>query len=127
MPRAICSRRRGRPPATPSLASWVVIPLELAPPVPDHDALAALALAPRLQVRARDVPGRRREACDARWRIPPEHLWRRKRGFYVPIRQWLRGEFLDGLAARLPEHPVIQRWFRPEGVARDAPAARGFD
>jgi len=71
VPRAICSRRRGRPPATPSLASWVVIPLELAPPVPDHDALAALALAPPLQVRARDVPGRRREACDARWRIPP--------------------------------------------------------
>ena len=50
MPRAIpCSRRRrpapGRPPATPSLASRVVIPLELAPPVPDHTARAALALA----------------------------------------------------------------------------------
>ena len=60
------SRRRGRPPATPSLASRVVIPLELAPPVPDHDALAALALAPRLQVRARGVPGRRREVCDGR-------------------------------------------------------------
>jgi asparagine synthase (glutamine-hydrolysing) len=55
-----------------------------------------------------------------RWaerRLPREHLWRRKRGFYVPTRQWLRGEFLDGLAVRLPEHPVIQRWFRPDGVA----------
>jgi asparagine synthase (glutamine-hydrolysing) len=66
------------------------------------------------------VGGRQGKLFLKRWaerRIPPEHLWRRKRGFYVPIRQWLRGEFLDGLAARLPEHPVIQRWFRPEGVA----------
>jgi asparagine synthase (glutamine-hydrolysing) len=55
-----------------------------------------------------------------RWaerRLPPEHLWRRKRGFYVPVRQWFRGDFLDELGARLPEHPMIRRWFVPEGVA----------
>jgi asparagine synthase (glutamine-hydrolysing) len=55
-----------------------------------------------------------------RWaerRLPPEHLWRRKRGFYVPVRQWFRGEFLDTLGARLAKHPMIQRWFLPEGVA----------
>jgi asparagine synthase (glutamine-hydrolysing) len=55
-----------------------------------------------------------------RWaerRLPPEHLWRRKRGFYVPVRQWFHGAFLDKLGARLPHHPMIQRWFLPEGVA----------
>jgi asparagine synthase (glutamine-hydrolysing) len=55
-----------------------------------------------------------------RWaerRLPREHLWRPKRGFYVPMRRWLHGEFLDKLAVRLPHHPAIQRWFRPDGVA----------
>ena len=54
-----------------------------------------------------------------RWaerRLPAEHLWRRKRGFYVPVSRWLRGAFLGALAARLPEHPAIRRWFRPAGV-----------
>src|SRR5262245_32432076 len=55
-----------------------------------------------------------------RWaerRLPPEHLWRRKRGFYVPVRQWFRGDFLDQLGARLTRHPMIRRWFIPDGVA----------
>jgi asparagine synthase (glutamine-hydrolysing) len=55
-----------------------------------------------------------------RWaerRLPREHLWRRKRGFYVPMGRWLHGEFLDKLAVRLPHHPAIARWFRPDGVA----------
>jgi asparagine synthase (glutamine-hydrolysing) len=54
-----------------------------------------------------------------RWaerRLPSEHLWRRKRGFYVPVSRWLQGRLLDELAARLPEDPAIQRWFRPAGV-----------
>jgi len=54
-----------------------------------------------------------------RWaehRLPREHLWRRKRGFYVPVRRWFRGEFLDKLGVRLAHHPMIQRWFIPEGV-----------
>jgi asparagine synthase (glutamine-hydrolysing) len=55
-----------------------------------------------------------------RWaerRLPAEHLWRRKRGFYVPVRQWFRGPFLDKLGASLVQHPMIRRWFLPEGVA----------
>jgi asparagine synthase (glutamine-hydrolysing) len=55
-----------------------------------------------------------------RWaesRLPDAPLWQRKRGFYVPVGRWLRGKFLEGLAARLPEHPAIRRWFRPAGVA----------
>jgi asparagine synthase (glutamine-hydrolysing) len=54
-----------------------------------------------------------------RWaerRLPSERLWQRKRGFYVPVRRWLQGAFLDDLAVRLPDHPAIRRWFRPEGV-----------
>jgi asparagine synthase (glutamine-hydrolysing) len=54
-----------------------------------------------------------------RWaerRLPAEHLWRRKRGFYVPVGRWLQGKFLDGLATHLPEHPAIRRWFRAPGV-----------
>jgi asparagine synthase (glutamine-hydrolysing) len=55
-----------------------------------------------------------------RWaerRLPPAHLWRRKRGFHVPVRQWFDGPFLDTLGARLPRHPMVQRWFQPDGVA----------
>jgi asparagine synthase (glutamine-hydrolysing) len=66
------------------------------------------------------VGGRQGKLFLKRWaerRLPREHLWRRKRGFYVPVRQWLRGEFLDGLAAHLPAHPVIRRWFRSDAVA----------
>jgi asparagine synthase (glutamine-hydrolysing) len=66
------------------------------------------------------VSGRQGKLFLKRWagrRLPTEHLWRRKRGFYVPIGKWLRGKFLDGLAERLPEHPAIRQWFRPDGVA----------
>ena len=66
------------------------------------------------------VSGRQGKLFLKRWaerRIPREHLWQRKRGFYVPVPRWLKGELLDGLAARLPAHPVIQRWFQPDGVA----------
>ena len=55
-----------------------------------------------------------------RWaerRLPREPLWRRKRGFYVPVRQWFHGDFLDKLGVRLSHHPMIRRWFLPEGVA----------
>ena len=50
-------------------------------------------------------------------RLPRGHLWQPKRGFYVPMRRWLHGDFLDKLAVRLPHHPAIRRWFRPDGVA----------
>lgn len=66
------------------------------------------------------VGGRQGKLFLKQWaerRIPREHLWRPKRGFYVPIRQWLKGPLLDGLAGRLPAHPVIRRWFQPEAVA----------
>ncbi|HTY78726.1 MAG TPA: asparagine synthase (glutamine-hydrolyzing) [Candidatus Bathyarchaeia archaeon] len=63
--------------------------------------------------------GRRSKLVLRKWaerRLPSEHIWRRKRGFFVPIRQWFRGEFLDRLAPILLANPAIRRWFRPEGV-----------
>ena len=54
-----------------------------------------------------------------RWaerRLPHAHLWRPKSGFIVPMRQWFHGALVDGLAERLPRHPAIRRWFRPDGV-----------
>ncbi|HKX02594.1 MAG TPA: asparagine synthase (glutamine-hydrolyzing) [Methylomirabilota bacterium] len=67
------------------------------------------------------VGGRQGKLFLKRWgerRLPPAHLWRRKRGFYVPMRGWLHGAFLDRLAAHLPGHPAIRRWFRADAVAR---------
>ncbi len=67
------------------------------------------------------VGGRQGKLFLKRWgerRLPPAHLWRRKRGFYVPMRGWLHGAFLDRLAVHLPGHPAIRRWFRADAVAR---------
>ena len=85
-------------------------------PFLDHRVVEfGLGLADGLKVR-----GRQGKVFLKRWaegRIPREHLWRPKRGFYVPVRRWLKGDILDGLAARLPVHPVIRRWFQPGAVA----------
>ena len=67
------------------------------------------------------VGGRQGKLFLKRWgerRLPPAHLWRRKRGFYVPMRGWLHGAFLDRLAVHLPGHPAIRRWFRADAVGR---------
>ena len=48
--------------------------------------------------------------------LPADHLYRRKRGFHVPVGEWLRGELLDQIAVRLPWNEGIRAWFRPEGV-----------
>jgi asparagine synthase (glutamine-hydrolysing) len=67
------------------------------------------------------VGGRQGKLFLKRWgerRLPAAHLWRRKRGFYVPMRGWLHGAFLDRLAVHLPGHPAIRRWFRADAVAR---------
>ena len=66
------------------------------------------------------VAGRTGKLVLRRWaerRLPHDHVRRRKRGFFVPIRQWLHGDLLDQLASLLPENPALQRWFKPAGVA----------
>jgi asparagine synthase (glutamine-hydrolysing) len=85
-------------------------------PFLDHRVVEfGLGLSDTLKIR-----GRHGKLFLKRWaerRIPREHLWRRKRGFYVPVRGWLRGDFLDALATHLPRHPMIRRWFSGEAVA----------
>ena len=48
--------------------------------------------------------------------LPREHLWKHKRGFHVPVGEWLRGPFLDALAQRLPRAAAIQQWCEPGAV-----------
>ena len=56
--------------------------------------------------------------------LPRGHLRRRKRGFHVPVGEWLRGPVLDHLIAHLPRHPAIQAWFCPQGVREMLEAQR---
>jgi len=64
----------------------------------------------RRPTRQADVEALGRAAPAARARVAAE-------GFFVPIRQWFRGDFLNQLAALLPWNRAIRRWFRPDGVA----------
>jgi asparagine synthase (glutamine-hydrolysing) len=46
--------------------------------------------------------------------LPKEHLWGKKRGFTVPVHDWLSGPLLDDLARVLPENMGIKSWFNPK-------------
>ena len=48
--------------------------------------------------------------------IPEDYLFARKRGFYVPMGDWMGADLLGQLNTLLPDHPVLRPWFRPEGV-----------
>jgi asparagine synthase (glutamine-hydrolysing) len=48
--------------------------------------------------------------------LPIDHLYRRKRGFHVPVGEWLQGGLLERIADRLPDNAGVRAWFRPEGV-----------
>ena len=50
----------------------------------------------------------RRWACR---HIPADHLYRRKRGFHVPVSEWLSGAFLDRLEHKLVRSPALTEWF----------------
>jgi asparagine synthase (glutamine-hydrolysing) len=45
--------------------------------------------------------------------LPKEHLWGKKRGFTVPVQDWLSGPLLNDLARVLPESSGIKSWFNP--------------
>jgi asparagine synthase (glutamine-hydrolysing) len=54
-----------------------------------------------------------------RWaerRLPTGHLLRPKRGFHVPVGEWLRGHVLRRLGRSLPGALAVRRWLRAEGV-----------
>ncbi len=43
--------------------------------------------------------------------LPKDHLYQKKKGFSVPVREWLRGEFLDQLEQKLVANPAVNAWF----------------
>ncbi len=50
--------------------------------------------------------------------FPKAHLWGRKKGFTVPVRDWLKGERLDKLDRALAASPGITAWFDPPAVSQ---------
>ena len=61
-------------------------------------------------------------------RLPRGHLNRPKRGFHVPVGDWLRGDRLHRLGDRLVRNQGIRDWFRAEAVGdliRARQAGRG--
>ncbi|SFF47920.1 asparagine synthase (glutamine-hydrolysing) [Fontimonas thermophila] len=48
--------------------------------------------------------------------IPRAHLWQHKRGFHVPVGEWLRGPFVAALAQKLPQSAAIRAWCRLPAV-----------
>jgi len=48
--------------------------------------------------------------------LPKDLLFARKKGFAVPVTDWVNGEFLDQLRKILPNHTAIRSWFRPQGI-----------
>ena len=43
--------------------------------------------------------------------LPQDHLYKKKRGFVVPVRNWLRGEFLRNVERKLTHNQAIEEWF----------------
>ncbi|OCC15597.1 Asparagine synthetase (glutamine-hydrolyzing) [Dissulfuribacter thermophilus] len=48
--------------------------------------------------------------------IPMDHLWKKKRGFHVPIGEWLTGDFLNRLEEKLLQNKAIGNWFQRDGI-----------
>lgn len=84
-------------------------------PFLDHRVVAfGLSLADGLKVG--EGAGKRLLRRWAQGFLPREHLSKRKRGFYVPVREWLNGPFLSGLAERLSASQAIVEWCEPGAV-----------
>jgi asparagine synthase (glutamine-hydrolysing) len=43
--------------------------------------------------------------------LPRDHLYMKKRGFSVPVREWLAGGFLDALEGKLSANGAVGEWF----------------
>ncbi len=48
--------------------------------------------------------------------LPKDHIWGKKRGFTVPIADWLKGALLDELEQALLRHAGMRAWFKPQGL-----------
>jgi asparagine synthase (glutamine-hydrolysing) len=65
------------------------------------------------------ISGRQGKHFLRRWAaadLDEEQLAGRKRGFYVPMNDWLDPAFLERLERILPGHPALADYFRPDGV-----------
>jgi len=65
------------------------------------------------------VDGRRGKVFLKEWAKPyltEDHVKGKKRGFHVPVGEWLSGEFLERLGKVLPTLPSIQRWFNAAAI-----------
>lgn len=92
-------------------------------PFLDHRLVAfGLGLPDALKVRGRVGKWLLREW--ARPLLPAGHLARPKRGFHVPIGDWLRGPVAVQAGQLLVRNRGIQEWFQVDGVAALAVAGR---
>jgi asparagine synthase (glutamine-hydrolysing) len=91
-------------------------------PFLDHRIVEfGLSLPDRLKVR-----GRQGKWLLRRWaepRLPPGHMERPKRGFHVPVGDWLTGRVAERLGERLQQNRGIREWFDPAAIP-DLVAAR---
>ena len=56
--------------------------------------------------------------------LPTDHLYRKKRGFHVPVGVWLQGLFFDRLSSKLLHNDAIGAWFDSQGVRQMLEAHR---
>ncbi|MEW5755403.1 MAG: asparagine synthase (glutamine-hydrolyzing) [Pseudomonadota bacterium] len=84
-------------------------------PFVDHRVVEfALALPDHLK-----IEGKQGKMFLKRWAsqlVPGDHLWRKKRGFKVPVGEWLQGDYLQRVGQALQRNPALAQWFQPQGV-----------
>ncbi len=84
-------------------------------PFLDHRLVEfGLSLPDRLKVR-----GHEGKWLLKRWaapRLPPGHLERPKRGFHVPVGDWLRGDLVEQVGHRLAHNRGVRDWFQVESI-----------
>jgi len=49
--------------------------------------------------------------------LPKDHLYKKKRGFHVPVRDWFTPDFLFNLKQKLVPNEAIKTWFNPKVVS----------
>jgi len=92
-------------------------------PFLDHRIVEfGLSLPDGLKVRAHKGKWLLRQWAETR--LPSEHLQRPKRGFHVPVGDWLRGDRLLRLGDRLVRNRGIRDWFRTAAVGELIGAGR---
>lgn len=86
-------------------------------PFLDHRVVEfGLALPDHLKIDARS--GKRFLKLWGERHLPREHLWTRKKGFTVPVGEWLRGDWLERYARVVPETGAVRGWFSAPAVRR---------